>query len=535
MKLRDEIAALGAVERRRFLKLLGVALSAPAVPAAFRFACNDIAGGSAHAQAQQAALGTYFIEFDFRDQVDLMHVFVPPGLAARTDLRRGADGNQCTLFELQAGITSHPGRVFLTPDSVELAPHVDTIAMIDTGEAGIGGVHGHEAANGMRTPGRTGMSSGRMPLFNNDGNSGGGNDELYGTVPTPASLHNYHQKQIAPGLRNGFAFKGISRAQHSVYHFAAQLPGAELDRIATRDRLFETFPAVVEDLNIVASPEQAALLTRVLTRADARFFSRRRFAEEIGLGHLSQLEEAGGLLYPAEPRVVELPLTAEEQAHWSAGVPNQQCTVGDSEAIDCGDSEENANTGFVKAQVWEQFAYASKLLRGGVVRSIALEFDFMDLHGDGVRTEQVVRTQARQCALPLARLIQSLKDAGIYDRTLIAVYTLDGSRRPAANSYGNDGKGTLMLAGGMIRGGYYGDIEVAGDDGNGHSYGFRAPDSVTGMPGAELVTDWGARDKRTSSAAAWQTVTEALGIPRELRDQFEEVAGVEPLRFMLRG
>jgi hypothetical protein len=135
--------------------------------------------------------------------------------------------------------------------------------------------------------------------------------------------------------------------------------------------------------------------------------------------------------------VVELPLTAEEQTYWSAGVPNQQCTVGDSEAIDCGDSEANANTGFVKAQVWEQFAYASKLLRGGVVRSIALEFDFMDLHGDGVRTEQVVRTQARQCALPLARLIQSLKDAGLYDRTLIAVYTLDGSRRPAANSYGN--------------------------------------------------------------------------------------------------
>jgi hypothetical protein len=85
----------------------------------------------------------------------------------------------------------------------------------------------------------------------------------------------------------------------------------------------------------------------------------------------------------------------------------------------------------------------------------------------------------------------------------------------------------------MIRGGYYGDIEIAGDDGNGHRYGFRAPDPVTGMPG-ELVTDWGARDKRTSSAAAWQTVAEALSIPRELRDQFEEVAGVEPLRFMLR-
>jgi len=534
MKLRERVEALGPNGRRRFLKLLGTLVAAPAVPAAIRYACNELAGGRAHAQAQETALGTYFVEFNFRDQVDLMHVFVPPALAARTDLKRGIDGNQCTLFELPAGITAHANRVYLTPDSIELAPHLDTIAMIDTGEAGVGGVHGHEAANGMRTPGRTGSNNGGMPLFNNDGNSGSGNDELYGTVPTPASMHNHYQKQISSGLRNGFAFKGISRSAHSVYHFSAQLPGAELDRIATRDRLFETFPAVVEDLNVLASPEQAALLTSILKSADARFFSRRRFAEEIGIGHAGQLDEAAAQLYPAEPRVVELPLSPEEQEYWSANVPNQQCTVGDKEVIACGDNEQSGTPGFVKAQVWEQFAYASKLLRAGVVRTIALEFDFMDLHGDGVRTEAVVRTQARQCALPLARLIQSLKDAGIYDRTLIAVYTLDGSRRPAANSYGNDGKGTLLLAGGMIQGGYYGDIEVAGDDGNGHRYGFRAPDPVTGEPGA-LETDWGARDRRTSSAAVWQTVQHALGVPSEMRDQFSAVAGVAPLGFMLRG
>lgn len=56
----------------------------------------------------------------------------------------------------------------------------------------------------------------------------------------------------------------------------------------------------------------------------------------------------------------------------------------------------------------------------------------MELHGDGVRTESVLRTQAQQVARPLARLITDLKAAGLYDRTVIAVYTLDGSRRPAA-------------------------------------------------------------------------------------------------------
>jgi hypothetical protein len=331
-------------------------------------------------------------------------------------------------------------------------------------------------------------------------------------------------------LRNGFAFKGISRSKHSVYHFDAGLPGASLDRIPTKDQLFAAYPAVTQDLNVLPSPDQAELLTSILRRVDDRFFTQRGFATEYGANHVSQLAEARGLLHPAEPRVIELPLSAEEVDYWSPGVPNQQCTEGDRTALDC----EQSNSGSTKAQIWEQFAYASKLLTSGITRTIALEFDFMDLHGDGVRQEMVLRTQAQQCARPLARLITQLKDAGIYDRTLIAVYTLDGSRRPSANSYGNDGKGTLLLAGGMVQGGYYGDIEVTGDSGDGHQYGFRAPDPANGAPG-ELVTRWNEPGLRTESAAAWKTVTTALGIPEDIADAFPDVQGAQPLRFMLRG
>ena len=172
--------------------------------------------------------------------------------------------------------------------------------------------------------------------------------------------------------------------------------------------------------------------------------------------------------------------------------------------------------GFVKAQIWEQFAYATKIFLSGLARSIALEFSFQHLDGDGVRTEDVVRIQAQQAARPIARLITALKAAGLYDRTVIALYTLDGSRRPAANSYSRNGKNTLLLAGGKIRGGYYGDIEITGDlsNGLGHTYAFRPPDPQTGAP-LPAVSDWSDPTLRTKSGDAWRTVVKAAGVPEK--------------------
>lgn len=518
----EAINSLPRTHRRRFLKAMSTLLAAPAISPALRYACHELAGGKAFAQAQAQA--TYFIEFNYRDQVDLCHVFAPPGLVGNVNLRRGTNGSQCTLFAPQQEFKPYANRVYLTNDSAALAPHVDTIAMIDTGEAGIGDIHGHEAANGMRSPGRTKDSNGRMPMFRFDGESGGGNDPIYSRTPTPATLHNYVQKQLDTSLRNGFAFKGMVR-YHTVYHFAASLAGAELDRFGSRNLLFGAFPAITQDLSILKDPASAALLTRILRRVDPHFFERHRYALQAQKAHLIQVDEAQKGLHDPNPRTVSLPLTPEEQQFWSQDVPSQKCTDSDTSVRDCGTAS--------KAQVWEQFAWATKVIRSGLVRSVALEFDFMDLHGSGVRTEEVIRTQAKQVAIPLARTIQSLKDAGLYDRTLIAVYALDGSRTPAADSYGDTGKGTVILAGGMIRGGYYGDIEATGLSGDGHTYGFRRPDPTSGVPSA-LVTSWGDRNQRSSSAAIWQTVASALRVPTTLTSQFDDVSQVRPLSFLLR-
>jgi hypothetical protein len=184
---------------------------------------------------------------------------------------------------------------------------------------------------------------------------------------------------------------------------------------------------------------------------DTRLFTR-RYSEAAKANHIAQLDETRKLLHTDNPRIVSVPLTPEEELHWGEGVPAQQCTQGDFTVHECSHdtNQDTMNAVFSKAQVWEQFGYAAKILGSGVTRSAALEFDFMDLHGDGARPEKVLQVQAQQASKPLARMIQYMKDLGVWHRTLIAVYTLDGSRRPAANSYGDIGKGTMILAGGMM-------------------------------------------------------------------------------------
>jgi uncharacterized protein (DUF1501 family) len=177
---------------------------------------------------------------------------------------------------------------------------------------------------------------------------------------------------------------------------------------------------------------------------------------------------------------------------------------------------------------------ATKILAAGATRSAALEFDFMDLHGDGVRKESVLQTQAHQSARPLARAIKKFKEANVWHRTLIVIYTLDGSREPKANSYGDHGKGTIVLAGGMIRGGYYGDIRPVKDLAAGHDFAFVTPDPTTGMPTTEPVTRWDDKSKRVPSADIWLTVMKALGIPDEVARQFPDVKDGKVLSYLLK-
>ena len=498
------------MKRRRFLKVLGAAMAAPAVAPAARFAANELVVGEAYAQSVAENTPTYFMEINLRDQWDFGHVFASPGLATNVNLRRGPTGSRCALYFDSNQYVQEQRNFYLTPDSMELAPHLDTIACCELFELSMGRIHGHEAANATRSPGRSmNTGPGRMPMYQSEPNyTEQGNEPHVSSTPTPAALHNMYSKQLDPSIRNGVAFKGISRF-HNCYHYGAGLPGTELDRQQSVQSLLDAFPDRIEDLNIVPTPEEADAVSQILKRVDSRFFEKRGFTSGARASHDQNLTEVRNLLYSGQQRVISLPLTAEERSYWSEGVPGQ---VGQN----------------LKANIWEQVAYGFKLFAGDMARTFAVEFDYVDVHDQ--RTEDQMRVMARQTVLPLVRLIESLKAAQIYDRTLIAIYSLDGGRAPAAGSYGNEGKNTVILAGGMIEGGYYGDISVASDTAEGHNYQYHIPDLSSGAPGNTVTNNSG----RLPGATIWRTVMKALGIPEPMYSQFPDVQGHSHLPWLLR-
>lgn len=509
-------ASMSPIQRRRFLKMLGLALAAPAIPAAVRQAAQELAIGTAHAEEAANKLPVYFIEINYRDQWDFGHVFVAPGLAQNSNLKRGSDGRKCAMYYGMDQLSLQPNGVYLTPESLALAPHVDSIAMIETCELSVGEIHGHEAANALRSPGRGyngGNGRGAMWEKEPERDSKQGNEHHYSSTPTPAVLHNYWQKQLDPSVRNGFTFKGISRS-HTCYHYDAGLPGADLTRFQSVDALLNAFPSKIEDFNILPTPKEAEALTRHLKRIDQRFFERYGYNQSISDNHNAQLNDAQRIIYRGEPQVFNLPLTEEERQHWQSGVPDQR-----------------GHGPGQKANIWEQVAYAVKIIKADMARSIALEFDYVDVHDTRTKDQMDVMTQ--QTVLPLVRLINELKAAGLYDRTLIAMYSLDGGRSPAANSSGDEGKNTVVLAGGMIRGGYYGDVRAASDEADGHKFSFHMPDLASG----QVVGDGAlgrARDKRLPAAHVWRTVMKALQVPDAVAGQFPDVKNAQPLSWLLR-
>jgi len=512
-----ELERMSPIERRRFLKYMGLALGAPLVPAALRHAANAIAGGDAFADAREAELPRYFIEINLRDQWDHGHLMVPPGLATNADLRRGTDGTKAALFTAADELTLHEVNgtsVYLTNESRPLQDHLDTIAMIDTCQIGEGTAHAHEAASPMRSPGKSKAQGGGMTemWLLDPHDKVEGNEHFFASTPTPAVLFNHWQKQITPGIKNGVAFKGVSRSIHTVYHYAGALGGsAELDRHFSRDTLFGAFPDKIEDYNVLQKAEHADAFARILERVDPRVLDARAYTDAAQTAHGAELVDVRGRLYQGEPRLVSLPITPEEEAFWKTGVPDQ------------------AAGGPVRGQIWEQVAWAWKLIESDQVRSIALEFDWVDVHDQ--RTEPQMRFEAAQVTLPLVRLIGKLKEAGLYDRTLIAIYTTDGGRGIGAASYGNEGKNTVILAGGGVRGGYFGDVRVAGNTGDGHTYSYHPPDMTTGAPGQGFTDNSG----RIPGAAVWRTVMKLAGVPDDLASGFPAVASAPTLPFVMRG
>lgn len=480
--------------------LLQGAAATAALPAAL--------GGRA-AFAQAAAEPTYLIEICLRDQLDFGHVMVAPGLARDGNLRRGENGRRAALFFAQSELTALPNNVFLTPQSVALRPHLDTVAMVELCELTYGPVHGHEAGNPIRSPGRGGQSGPgtRLAMWQGEPGQNNGEGATYSSTPTPLALHNQQQKLLTPGLRNGVIIKGTNRAG-AIYHFGAGLSGAEPDRFQDVAGLLRAFPASSSSTSILP-PVQARLFDSGLSRFDRALLRRRGLSTQVFDNHATQLGEAAGALGRVTTSSFSLPLTAAERAEWSAGVPGKY--------------------GRTTIDVWEQAAYAFKLINAGVTRSVALEVDIGDVHGE--RTAPQMRDQTAITVLPLVRLIEKLKAAGLYSRTLIVVSTADGGRAPASGSSGDEGKNGVILAGGMVKGGYYGDIQADSADGDGHRYRYRMPDLVTGAPDP---TGTLGNDKRVPAANLWRTVMKAVAVPEATLNQFPSVASAAALPWLLR-
>ncbi len=473
-------------------------------------AAAGAAGAMLPARAQSASEKTYVIELCLRDQVDFGHVMVAPSLAKATNLRRGENGRAAALFFQPSELISKPNDIFLTPQSTTLGPHVDTLAMVELCELTFGVIHGHEPGNPVRSPGRTrDQGNGRLAMWNGEPGQSNADGATYSSTPTIASLHNAWARKQTSSRTNGVCIKGTQR-QYAIYHCGAGLTGSELTRFQTVNSLLSAFPNRTGDnSNTLKTAAQADAVRDALAKLDGRSMAGRGLGGSVVDSHLAELSDARNLLYRGAPKSFSLPLTADEKTYWSSGVP--------------------AKYGRTTIDIWEQAAYAFKLISNDIVQSVALEIDIGDVHGE--RTADQMKQQTAIVVAPLVKLIESLKKVGLYDRTLIIVALSDGSRSPAAGSSGDEGKNGVLLAGGMIRGGYYGDIKPGATDGNGQKYSYHAPDAATGKPIADGTEG---NDKRLPAALIWRTMAKALRIDDAFASQFPDVANAAPLSWLVR-
>jgi hypothetical protein len=461
------------------------------------------------ARAQSTTDKTYCIELCLRDQIDFGHVMVAPGLAKATNLRRGENGRACALFYDSNKLIQKPGDVFLTPESATLEPHVDSVAMVELCELTFGPIHGHEAGNPARSPGRGKAGAGRIAMWNGEPGQQSSEGATYSSTPTFSSFHNAWIRTKFPDRTNGIVIKGTQRP-FAIYQFGAGLAGAELTRFQSVNELLAAFPNKAStDSNTLKTAAQADAVRDALTKLDRRALTARSTGAALMEDHSTQLSDLRNLLYRGAPKSFSLALTSDEKTYWSSGVPGKY--------------------GRTTIDVWEQAAYAFKLVSNDVVQSVVMEVDIGDVHGE--RTAPQMKQQTGIIVGPLVKLIESLKKAGIYDRTLIIVSTADGGRAPAAGSSGDEGKNGFILAGGMIRGGYYGDIRPGAADGNGQKYVYHAPDVATGAPAA---TGTEGNDRRLAPAPLWRTMAKALKISDTYASQFPDVKNASPLSWLLR-
>jgi len=544
IKKKSFINSLSVIERRRFLKTLGVILSSPIISPALRFALGDQFGGELYAQGISKV--SNFIEINLRDTWHWGHCFQSPTLARQISNGSVPINNSRTQSFFQSGLAYYHGsrgltdagnNLYLTPDSIALRAHANNIAVFEMNEpvggpqGGRGTTHGHEASNPARIPGRNlfnRANNGQMPVWINDiGDPGNGtpqgNIRAYADTPSLDCFHNHTLRSAGVARVNGLVFKGISRG-HDCYHFDYNLKQGKMTNVNSFGALLQRFPNSTQDLNLLKSANEREAVLKAVKSLDESYFKDRNVTRNSVEKYLAQVDGSKNDLYdPQNTKTIDLRLSNQERDFWSQGVPAQNQGNGD-------------NQGRVKMNIWEQVAYAYKLISSGRVKTISMEFDYIDVHHNIQRNE--LTTMARQVSLPLARLIQKLKEDNIFDDTVIQINSLDGSRHPRAFSYsatnGNDGSyyglNTSVVAGGKVRGGYYGDIKYENN-----RYNLYNPNFSTGA-----VDRSGYRptiqnyNRFIRGGILWKTIARGMGMPTSSYNGFNSLRNLPYLDFLFR-
>lgn len=516
MKKLDHLNEMSPVERRDFLKLVSGFLSIPMINGGSKNALIEmLVGQEAYAQALAPM---NFLEVNLRDQWDLGSLFVPPSVAQNFANIR----SRLALFDQP--IQERNG-FYLTPQAAELRPHLDDIAVMEIGECPLPGntsVHGHEAGNPLRSPGRSKTGgAGRFDMASVDkrpNNRAEGNEILYSSTPTPMVLHNYYQKSITPSIANAVLMRSTLRADvHTYYHYEAGLTNAQPDRYFDKATFLSRLGTVAPPAPILSNLQKhGALIARFLKRLDDSYLNRVLASATQKTQHGAKTDSLGGLLASPVAAPTNLNLSAAELAYWRQGIGEQVVCPGD-DASSC-------TVGTTKWHAGELFASATKLIQSGRVRTVGIDFDMTDIHTN--RTPFVMYTQAQQSGMTLARMIQTLKASGHWQNTIIAMYTLDGSRSPLLSSTGEDSKNSILLAGGKIKGGYYGDIQVS----TAGTVTYRRPGD-NGLPIAVGTTG---REMRVPAADVYKTVLSAAGVPMSVLDSFPDVRPGKILSYMMK-
>lgn len=511
MKFRP-LEEMNPIERREFLKYVSGLLMLPFISQRTRDAMAEVLLGSP-AQAQMYT-PINFLEVNFRDQWDFQSLFVPPGVA------QSYSNAQSQLPPAGAPIQERHN-FYVTPNAQELRPHLDDIAVMELGDICVGSVHAHEAANPLRSPGRSyTQTAGKIDMATVDRRPGGriaGNELYYSSSPTPAVLHNYYNKVMNPNLTNGVILRSTLRGDvHTYYHFEGNLTNAQPDRFFDKQTFLNRYSNITPTQPTLTSVQRhGSLISQFLKRVDDRYLQRTLASLEREK-HGANVDALGALFTnTTPPPSLSLQLTAAEETYWKTGVGDQVICPGD-----------DGNQCYAAAGRWhpsELFAFAGKLFLSQRIRSIAIDLDMHDVHTN--RTRFMMDTQAAQSGRTLARLIQFLKNNNLWANTVIAMYTLDGSRGMQSYSTGENTKNAVVLAGGRIRGGYYGDIRFS----NGQFF-YHRPDD-TGRPVATGTTGG---SQRVPAADVYKTVLSAAGIPTNTLDGFADVRPGRVLSYMLK-